>query len=50
VVDRTRVMEIVREGKRCVIAGGPWRQQRDQQRRQARLAKAETELMKGVKP
>ena len=42
--DRTRVMEIVREGKRYVIAGGPWRQQRDQQRRQARLAKAETEL------
>lgn len=45
--DRTQVMEIVREGKRYVIAGGPWRQQRDQQRRQARLAKAEAEL-KGV--
>lgn len=42
--DRTEVMEIVREGKRYVIAGGPWRQQRDQQRRQARLAKAEAEL------
>lgn len=42
--DRTRVMEIVREGKRYVIAGGPWRQQRDQQRRQARLAKAEEQL------
>ncbi len=42
--DRTQVMEIVREGKRYVIAGGRWRQQRDQQRRQARLAKAETEL------
>jgi transposase len=42
--DRTRVMEIVREGKRYVIAGGPWRQQRDQQRRQARLTKAEAEL------
>jgi transposase len=42
--DRTQVMEIVREGKRYVIAGGPWRQQRDQQRRQARLAKAEAEL------
>jgi len=27
-----------------VIAGGPWLQQRDQQRRQARLAKAEAEL------
>jgi transposase len=42
--DRTQVMEIVREGKRYVIAGGPWRQQRDQQRRAARLAKAEAEL------
>src|SRR5205814_7347316 len=42
--DRTQVMEIVRGAKRYVIAGGPWRQQRDQQRRQARLAKAEAEL------
>ncbi len=42
--DRAQVMEIVREGKRYVIAGGPWRRQRDQQRRQARLAKAEAEL------
>lgn len=42
--DRTQVMEIVREGKRYVIAGGPWRQQRDHQRREARLAKAEAEL------
>jgi transposase len=42
--DRTQVMEIVREGKRFVIAGGPWRQQRDQERRAARLSKAETEL------
>jgi len=42
--DRTQVMEIVREGKRYVVAGGCWRQQRDEQRRQARLAKAETEL------
>src|SRR2546425_2215974 len=42
--DRTQVMEIVREGKRYVIAGGPWRQQGDQQRRQARLAKGEAEL------
>lgn len=42
--DRTQVMEIVREGKRYVIAGGAWRQQRDQQRRQARLTKAEAEL------
>jgi len=42
--DRTQVMDIVREGKRYVIAGGPWRQERDQQRREARLAKAEAEL------
>ncbi len=42
--DRTQLMEIVRAGKRYVIAGGPWRQQRDQERRQARLAKAEAEL------
>ncbi len=42
--DRAQVMEIVQAGKRYVIAGGPWRQQRDQQRRQARLAKAEEEL------
>jgi transposase len=42
--DRAQVMEIIRDGKRYVIAGGPWRKQRDQQRRQARLAKAEAEL------
>jgi transposase len=42
--DRTQVMEIVREGTRYVIAGGCWRQQRDQQRREARLTKAENEL------
>lgn len=42
--DRTQVMEIVRGGKRYIIAGGPWRRQRDQQRRQARLAKAEAQL------
>ena len=32
------------QGKRYVIAGGPWRQQRDQARRQSRLAKAEAQL------
>lgn len=42
--DRTQVMEIVRQGKRYVVAGGCWRQQRDEQRRQARLTKAENEL------
>lgn len=42
--DRAQVMEIVRQGKRYVVAGGCWRQQRDEQRRQARLTKAENEL------
>jgi len=31
--DRPQVMQIVQAGKRYVIAGGPWRRQRDQQRR-----------------
>ena len=44
--DRTQVMEIVREGKRYVVAGGCWRQQRDEQRRQVRLTKAENELQR----
>ena len=42
--DRQRLMEISHQGKRYVIAGGPWRQQRDQERRQSRIAKAEAEL------
>jgi len=42
--DRQPLMEIAHQGKRYVIAGGPWRQQRDQARRQSRLAKAEAEL------
>ena len=42
--DRQRLLEVTHEGKRYVIAGGPWRQQRDQERRQCRIAKAETEL------
>lgn len=42
--DRQRLLEVTHEGKRYVIAGGPWRQQRDQERRQSRLAKAEAEL------
>jgi hypothetical protein len=36
--DRQRLLE------RYVIAGGPWRQQRDQERRQCRMDKAEAEL------
>lgn len=42
--DRQRLLEISHQGKRYVIAGGPWRQQRDQDRRQSRIAKAEAEL------
>jgi transposase len=42
--DRNQVLEIVHESQRYVIAGGPWRQQRDQERRTSRMAKAEAEL------
>lgn len=42
--DRQRLLEITHQGKRYVIAGGPWRQQRDQERRQSRIDKAETAL------
>ncbi|MBU6410175.1 MAG: IS1634 family transposase [Verrucomicrobiota bacterium] len=42
--DRPRLLEITHQGKRYVIAGGPWRQQRDQDRRRSRLVKAEAEL------
>ena len=42
--DRQQFMEITHQGKRYVIAGGPWRQQRDQERRQSRIDKAEAEL------
>lgn len=42
--DRQKLMEITHQGKRYVIAGGPWRQQRDQERRQSRIDKAEAEL------
>jgi transposase len=42
--DRQRLVEITHQGKRYVIAGGPWRQQRDQERRQSRIDKAEAEL------
>ena len=42
--DRQQVMEITHQGKRYVIAGGPWRQQRDPARRQSRIDKAEAEL------
>ncbi len=42
--DRTNLIELEYEGKRYVIAGGHRRQQRDRERRQARLAKAEKAL------
>lgn len=42
--DRQKLLEITHQGKRYVIAGGPWRQQRDQERRQSRIDKAEAEL------
>jgi transposase len=44
--DTDQLVEIVHEGKRHIVAGGPWRQQRDQERRAARIAKAETALTK----
>jgi len=42
--DEARLLEVNHQDKRYVIAGGLWRQQRDQERRQCRLAKAEAEL------
>lgn len=42
--DRQKLMEITHQAKRYVIAGGTWRQQRDQERRQCRIDKAEAEL------
>lgn len=44
--DRSQVVELMREGKRYVIAGGLWRQERDQQRRSVRMTKAEAALRK----
>ena len=42
--DRQMLLEITHQGRRYVITGGPWRQQRDQARRQSRIAKAQAEL------
>jgi transposase len=42
--DRRQLIEITQAGKRYVMAGGPWRQQRDQERRQSRITKAQAEL------
>ena len=42
--DRKKLLEITHQGKRYVIAGGQWREQRDQQRRQSRIDKGSKEL------
>lgn len=44
--DRTQLIEIEHEGARHVIAGGIWRRERDRERREARMAKAEAALTK----
>lgn len=44
--DRSQIVELVRKGKRYVIAGGIWRQGRDEQRRSLRLTKATAALRK----
>jgi transposase len=44
--DRSQVVEVIHKGKRYVIAGGAWRQQRDQERRTVRMAKAQAALEK----
>ena len=44
--DQDKLVEVEQAGKRYVIAGGPWRRQRDLERRAARLAKAESALSK----
>ncbi len=42
--DRTQFIEIEHEGRRHVIAGGVWRRERDRERRQVRMARAEAAL------
>ena len=42
--ERGQLIEITHQDKRYVIAGGPWRQQRDMERRSARIEKGEAEL------
>ncbi len=44
--DSPRLVEIQQAGKRYVIAGGPWRKERDKERRQVRMAKAQAALTK----
>lgn len=42
--DRNKLLEITHQDKRYVIAGGQWREQRDLERRQSRIAKGSAEL------
>jgi transposase len=44
--DQDKLVEVEQAGKRYIIAGGPWRRQRDVERRAARLAKAQSALSK----
>ena len=44
--DQPQFIELAHEGQRYILAGGAWRQQRDRQRREARLAKGEAALAK----
>ena len=44
--DRSQVVEVTHKDKRYVIAGGTWRRQRDEERRTARMTKAEAALEK----
>jgi transposase len=44
--DRTRLVEVIHQGKRYVIAGGDWRCKRDEERRAVRLAKGRSALEK----
>jgi transposase len=42
--DRSRLVEVLHQGKRYVLAGGDWRGQRDEERRAVRLAKGRAAL------
>ncbi len=44
--DHSRVLDVEHEGKRYVVAGGPWRRQRDKERREVRISKGEAALLK----
>ena len=44
--DTHRLLEIQHGGKRHVLAGGPWRKDRDRERRELRIAKAQAALTK----